>query len=123
VKCALFGEHFRREQLKHIGYLPEERGLHRKMRLLDQLVFFAELKGVSSKDARQRAVYWCERLDLASWQEKRIDELSNGMQQKAQFIVCVLHNPELLIREEPFSGLDPANALVLKNVLLELKNA
>jgi ABC-2 type transport system ATP-binding protein len=119
----MFGEPFRRDHLKRVGYLPEERGLYRKMKLLDHLVFFGELKGVSSPEARRRSMQWCERLGLTSWLDKKVEELSKGMQQKAQFIASLLHDPEFIIMDEPFSGLDPANALEMKNIMLELKKA
>jgi ABC-2 type transport system ATP-binding protein len=119
----LFGEPFRRQHLSRIGYLPEERGLYKRMKLLDQLVFLAELKGVSAAEAARKATSWCERLDLGAWMGKKIEELSKGMQQKVQFIATLLHDPALLILDEPFAGLDPANAVALKDVLLEMKQA
>jgi ABC-2 type transport system ATP-binding protein len=118
-----FGQPFKREHLDRIGYLPEERGLYKKMKLIDQLVFLAELKGVSASEAKSRAKKWCERLDLTSWLEKKVEELSKGMQQKVQFVAGILHDPEFLILDEPFSGLDPANADVLKDILLEQRKA
>ncbi|MGZ4834998.1 MAG: ABC transporter ATP-binding protein [Terriglobales bacterium] len=119
----LFGESFRRGHLSRVGYLPEERGLYKRMKLLDQLVFLAELKGVSAPDAVRKATFWCERLELGAWMSKKVEELSKGMQQKVQFIAALLHDPELLILDEPFAGLDPANAVALKDVLLEMKQA
>ncbi len=119
----LFGEPFHRRQLTRIGYLPEERGLYKRMKLLDQLVFLAELKGVAAAEAARKAAWWCERLELSAWMGKKIEELSKGMQQKVQFIATLLHDPDLLILDEPFAGLDPANAVALKDVLLELKQA
>ena len=119
----LFGEGFRRGHLSRVGYLPEERGLYKRMKLLDQLVFLAELKGVSATDAVRQAAFWCERLELGAWMSKKVEELSKGMQQKVQFIAALLHDPELLILDEPFAGLDPANAVALKDVLLEMKQA
>jgi ABC-2 type transport system ATP-binding protein len=119
----MFGEPFRREHLKRVGYLPEERGLYRKMKLLEHLVFFGELKGIGAAEARRRGVQWCERLGLTDWLEKKVEELSKGMQQKAQFIASLLHDPEFIIMDEPFSGLDPANALEMKNIMLELKKS
>ncbi|HVH11205.1 MAG TPA: ATP-binding cassette domain-containing protein, partial [Gemmatimonadales bacterium] len=104
-----------------IGYLPEERGLYRKMRVIDVLVFLAEMKGVERRRARGLAGEWIERLGLGDWRVRRIDELSKGMQQKVQFISTVLHEPDLVILDEPFSGLDPVNAQVLKDVVLELR--
>jgi ABC-2 type transport system ATP-binding protein len=122
-EVTIFGEPLRRAHLNRIGYLPEERGLYKKMKLIDQLVFLAELKGVPAVEANRRARAWCERLELGSWMEKKVEELSKGMQQKVQFIAGILHEPEFLIFDEPFSGLDPANAVVLKDVLLEQKKA
>jgi ABC-2 type transport system ATP-binding protein len=119
----VFNEPFRREHLKRIGYLPEERGLYKKMKIMDQLVFLAELKGVPRAEASRRAKLWCDRLDLGEWIEKKVEELSKGMQQKIQFVAAILHDPEFLILDEPFSGLDPANADVLKDVLLEQRKA
>jgi ABC-2 type transport system ATP-binding protein len=122
-EVRVFGQTFQRKQLLNIGYLPEERGLYKKMKILDQLVFLAELKGVSARDARTRAASWCERLELTSWMQKKVEELSKGMQQKVQFIAAMLHDPDLLILDEPFSGLDPSNTVVMKDVLLEAKKA
>ncbi len=122
-EVTLFGERFRRRQLDRVGYLPEERGLYRKMKVLDQLVFLAELKGISAREASRKAVWWCERLDLADRLQAKIEELSKGMQQKVQFIAALLHEPELIIMDEPFAGLDPANVVLLKDILLELKQA
>jgi ABC-2 type transport system ATP-binding protein len=122
-EVRLFGEPFRRAHLKRIGYLPEERGLYKKMKLLDELIFLAELKGVAPQEAANRATWWCERLDLGAWMQKKVEELSKGMQQKVQFIAALLHDPELLILDEPFGGLDPANVVALKDILLEQKKA
>jgi ABC-2 type transport system ATP-binding protein len=120
---SVLGEPFRRAHTEQIGYLPEERGLYRKMKVLDHLIFFAELKGLPAHEARKRALQWCERLELSAWTGKKVEELSKGMQQKVQFVGALLHEPELLILDEPFSGLDPSNAIVMKDVLLELKKA
>ena len=122
-EIRLFGEPFRREHLRRVGYLPEERGMYKRMKILEHLVLLAELKGVPATTATKRANQWLERLDLAGWAQKKVEELSKGMQQKLQFIGAILHDPELLILDEPFSGLDPANAVVLKDVLLELSKA
>jgi len=122
-EVVVFGEKFRREHLDRIGYLPEERGLYKKMKLLDQVIFLAQLKGVSEPEARQRAAKWFERLNLTAWMNKKTEELSKGMQQKVQFIAGILHDPEFLILDEPFSGLDPANADELKNILIEQRKA
>jgi ABC-2 type transport system ATP-binding protein len=118
---SVFGEPFRRLHTQRMGYLPEERGLYRKMKVLDHLVFLAELKGLPADEARRRAWKWCERLELGAWTGKKVEELSKGMQQKVQFIGALLHDPELVVMDEPFSGLDPSNALMLKDALLDLK--
>jgi ABC-2 type transport system ATP-binding protein len=103
-----------------VGYLPEERGLYRKMRVFDVLVFLGEMKGIERRRAGQRAREWLERLGLQEWRARRIEELSKGMQQKVQFISTVLHDPDLVILDEPFSGLDPVNTQVLKDVVVDL---
>jgi len=104
-----------------IGYLPEERGLYAKMKVLETLVFLAQLKGTQRGVAEKRALRWLERLELAEWADKKVDELSRGMQQKVQFIGTILHEPDLLILDEPFSGLDPLNVDLLKEIVLEQK--
>lgn len=119
----LFGQPFQRRALERVGYLPEERGLYKKMKLIEQLVFLGELKGLSAAQAGSRAKKWCHRLQLSDWLDKKVEELSKGMQQKVQFIAALLHEPDFIIMDEPFSGLDPANTVVLKDVLLELKQA
>ena len=119
----LFGETFRRQHLRRVGYLPEERGLYKKMKVRELLVFLAEVRGVSAAEAGRRAQQWCERLEIAEWLPKKVEELSKGMQQKIQFIAALLHEPELIIMDEPFGGLDPVNTSLLKDVLLELKEA
>jgi len=106
-------------ELDRIGYLPEERGLYKKMRLLDQLTFFGEIHGLARREARNRSGAWLERMDLADRALRSVEELSKGMQQKVQFIATILHEPDLLILDEPFSGLDPVNANVLKDIILE----
>jgi len=110
-----------RAQSGRIGYLPEERGLYRRMHVLDVLVFLAEMRGVERRAAKAKALGWLERLGLADWRLRRIDELSKGMQQKVQFISTVLHEPELVVLDEPFAGLDPVNAQVMKETVLELR--
>ena len=107
------------ETRDRVGYLPEERGLYPKMKVLELLVFLGELKGMRRKVASVRATEWLERLDLGEWADKRVQDLSRGMQQKAQFIGTVLHEPDLLILDEPFAGLDPLNVDVLKEIVLE----
>jgi len=119
-RISVFGKPLARSHMDQFGYLPEERGLYRKMKVQDHLVFLGELKGLSSSDAAARVRSWCERFELTGWLDKKVEELSKGMQQKVQFIGAVLHDPRLIIMDEPFSGLDPANAVVLKDVLLEM---
>jgi ABC-2 type transport system ATP-binding protein len=103
-----------------IGYLPEERGLYKKMTVGDQVLYLAQLKGLSKQEAKKRLQFWFEKFEMQSWWKKKIEELSKGMQQKVQFIVTVIHQPELLILDEPFSGFDPINAQMIKNEILEL---
>lgn len=105
-----------------IGYLPEERGLYKKMTVGDQVLYLARLKGLSKQEAKKRLAYWFEKFEMQSWWNKKIEELSKGMQQKVQFIVTVIHQPELLILDEPFSGFDPINAQMIKNEILELRD-
>lgn len=112
-----------RDLSSRIGYLPEERGLYRKMKVFDLLVFLAEAKGVDRRGAKQEAHRWLERLGLSNWEQKKVDDLSKGMQQKVQFISTVLHTPELLILDEPFSGFDPVNTQLMKDVVVELSRA
>jgi ABC-2 type transport system ATP-binding protein len=119
-RISIFGEPLQRAHMDRVGYLPEERGLYKKMKVLPHLVLLAQLKGLTSGEASKRAHHWCERLELTAWMDKKVEELSKGMQQKVQFIGAVLHDPELIVMDEPFSGLDPANALALKDALLEL---
>jgi ABC-2 type transport system ATP-binding protein len=118
----LFDKPFGRDSLSLVGYLPEERGLYKKMKVLDQLVFFGELHGVTPADSRQRALRWATRLEIEDALAKKTEELSKGMQQKIQFISTLLHDPGLIIMDEPFSGLDPVNAKLLESTLLDLKN-
>lgn len=119
---SLFGQPFTRKSLGRVGYLPEERGLYKKMKVLDQLVLMGQLRGLKTAQAENRARRWCERLEIAGSLGNRAEELSKGMQQKIQFIATILHDPELLIMDEPFSGLDPVNAVMLQDVVVELKN-
>ena len=109
-----------REHSARIGYLPEERGLYRKMKVLDLLVFLAETKGMGRQAAKREALAWLGRLGLGGWELKRVDNLSKGMQQKVQFISTILHRPDLVILDEPFAGLDPVNSQVLKDTVLQL---
>lgn len=106
----------------NIGYLPEERGLYKKMKVGDQALFFARLKGLSQSEATARLREWFERMEISDWWDKKVEELSKGMAQKVQFIVTVLHRPELLIFDEPFSGFDPINAGILKREILKLRD-
>lgn len=105
----------------NIGYLPEERGLYKKMKVKEHALFLAELKGLKKHEANQRIDEWFEKFNITSWKDKKVEELSKGMQQKIQFITTVIHDPELLILDEPFSGFDPVNAELLKKEILELK--
>jgi ABC-2 type transport system ATP-binding protein len=118
----LLGQPLTAEARDRIGYLPEERGLYPKMKVLELLEFLGELKGTPRRLAHERARRWLERLDLADWAEKKVQDLSRGMQQKVQFIGTVLHQPELLILDEPFAGLDPLNVDILKEIVLEQKS-
>jgi len=106
-----------------IGYLPEERGLYKKMKVGEQAIYFAQLKGMHANDARRRLITWFEKFEIMSWWNRKLEELSKGMQQKIQFIITVIHQPDLLIFDEPFSGFDPVNTELLKNEMLALKNA
>ncbi len=117
----LFGERVSNESQNRIGYLPEERGLYKKMKIVDQLRYFAALKNVSQADADKRIDFWLDRMKLAEWKTKKTTDLSKGMSQKIQFISTVLHNPDLLILDEPFSGLDPVNVEFLIEIVAELK--
>ena len=107
--------------VSEIGYLPEERGLYKKMEVGEQALYLAQLKGLSRRDAATKLKYWFEKFEMQSWWNKKVEELSKGMQQKVQFIVTILHTPRLLILDEPFSGFDPINANLIKNEILELK--
>jgi len=118
----VFGNTLAPSMVNRIGYMPEERGLYKKMKVFDCVAFFGELKGLSPERARKKAKEWLSRFELSEWAQKKIGELSKGMQQKVQFILTVLHEPELLILDEPFSGLDPVNVDEMKNMLLEMKN-
>ena len=117
----LFGERISNQSQNRIGYLPEERGLYKKMKVQDQLRYFAALKDVSQTEADKLIDFWLDRMKLSEWKKKKTTDLSKGMQQKIQFISTVLHNPDLLILDEPFSGLDPVNVEFLIEVVAELK--
>ena len=115
------GRESRPEDIYQIGYLPEERGLYKKMKVGEQAIYLAQLKGLSYPEARTRLTRWFEKFDIMPWWNKKLEELSKGMQQKVQFIITVIHEPSLLIFDEPFSGFDPVNAERLKQEILELK--
>jgi ABC-2 type transport system ATP-binding protein len=119
----LFGRPVTPELQNRIGYLPEERGLYKRMKVGDQLKFFAELKGFAGRGAEEAVDRWLAKVKLSEWKRKKASELSKGMQQKVQFIAAVLHDPDLLILDEPFSGLDPVNVEMLEDLVLELKAA
>jgi len=114
------GERLNQSHIERIGYLPEERGLYKKMEIGEQMIYLARLKGLSRDEARKRLKYWFEKMEIQSWWNKKIEELSKGMQQKAQFIATVLHEPELIILDEPFTGFDPVNAEIIKDEILAL---
>ena len=116
------GEHLAPKHVDFIGYLPEERGLYKKMSVGEQVMYLAQLKGLKKADAKQKLQQWFKKFEIENWWDKKIEELSKGMQQKVQFIVTVLHEPKLLILDEPFSGFDPINAQLIKNEILELRD-
>jgi ABC-2 type transport system ATP-binding protein len=115
------GEALRPEHIQRIGYLPEERGLYRKMRVGEQCLYLARLKGLEKKEAERRLIAWLERFEIADWWDRKVEELSKGMAQKLQFITTVVHEPDLLILDEPFSGFDPINAERVKQEVLEMR--
>ena len=116
------GEKLNRDHISDIGYLPEERGLYKAMKVGEQAIYLAQLKGVSKKEAEKRLKQWFHKFGITDWWNKKVEELSKGMQQKIQFIVTVIHNPQLLIFDEPFSGFDPINVNLLKKEILELRD-
>jgi len=118
----LDGKPLQPSDIQHIGYLPEERGLYKSMKVGEQALYLAQLKGMSKSEAKQRLKYWFEKLEIGDWWNKKIQELSKGMAQKIQFVVTVLHQPKLLIFDEPFSGFDPINANLIKDEILQLRN-
>jgi ABC-2 type transport system ATP-binding protein len=120
-EVLVMGKRVSPELQPHIGYLPEERGLYKRMKIGEQLVFFANLKGLNSTEAAKRVDQWLGRLEMSEWKNKKPTDLSKGMQQKIQFIVTVIHDPEVLILDEPFTGLDPVSANLLKSVIIDLK--
>ncbi len=115
------GEPLQQKHIAQIGYLPEERGLYKKMKIGEQALYLAQLKGLSKKEAQAKLRLWFQKLEISSWWDKKVEELSKGMAQKVQFITTVLHEPKLLIFDEPFSGFDPVNAKLIKNEILALK--
>lgn len=120
VKIA--GKVLSADDIRKIGYLPEERGLYKKMKVWDQLIYFARLKGIDQNEAKSKVKSWLDKLEIYSWRDKKIEDLSKGMAQKVQFISTVIHQPSILILDEPFSGFDPVNAEIIKNEILELKS-
>ena len=119
---SILGEAVSPKSQERIGYLPEERGLYKKMKVFDQLMYLAQLKGLSQTAAKTAIEFWLDRFEASSWKKKEVSELSKGMSQKIQFIATVAHDPEIYIFDEPFSGLDPINSEMLKEVILEEKN-
>ncbi|MBE0649303.1 MAG: ATP-binding cassette domain-containing protein [Bacteroidales bacterium] len=121
-QVLLNGNPITQKDIIKIGYLPEERGLYKKMKVGEQALYLAQLKGVPAAQAREKLKFWFEKYDIGSWWNKKVEELSKGMQQKVQFIVTILHDPKLLIFDEPFSGFDPINVNLLKDEILNLRN-
>lgn len=121
-KILLHDKPIEAKDIINIGYLPEERGLYKKMKVGEQAVYLAQLKGMSKSDALKQLKYWFDKFEIGSWWNKKVEELSKGMAQKVQFIVTVLHKPKLLIFDEPFSGFDPVNVNILKAEILNLRN-
>jgi len=119
-EILLNGEKLNPSHISKIGYLPEERGLYKKMEIGEQMLYLAQLKGLSKADATNRIRYWFDKMGIQSWWSKKVEDLSKGMQQKVQFIATVVHDPELIILDEPFSGFDPVNAQLITNEILEL---
>lgn len=117
----LDGELLKPEHISQIGYLPEERGLYKNMKVGEQALYLAQLKGMSKSEAKIKLKYWFDKFDIGSWWDKKVQELSKGMAQKVQFIVTVMHQPKLLIFDEPFSGFDPINANLIKDEILQLR--
>lgn len=121
-RILLDGQALHQDHIKDIGYLPEERGLYKSMKVGEQAVYLAQLKGMSKSEARSKLKYWFDKFEISDWWNKKIQELSKGMAQKVQFIVTVLHSPKLLIFDEPFSGFDPINANIIKDEILKLRD-
>lgn len=122
-KISLMGQPNSQKMRDKVGYLPEERGLYKKMKVGELVSFLAEMKGVKPSESKDRIKLWLERFELIEWIDKKVEELSRGMQQKIQFISTVIHNPTLIILDEPFTGLDPVNTELIKNIMLEQKNS
>src|SRR5690606_26071300 len=114
------GEKLQPKHIERIGYLPEERGLYKKMKIGEQMLYLAQLKGIKKAEASRRIKEWFEKLEIQSWWDKKVEDLSKGMQQKVQFVATVIHKPDLIILDEPFSGFDPVNAQIIQNEILEL---
>lgn len=117
------GERFKREHIQNIGYLPEERGLYKSMKVGEQCLYLAQLKGLSKNEAKQKIHHWFKKLDILDWLNKKVEELSKGMAQKVQFVSTVLHVPKLIILDEPFTGFDPINSEIIKNEIIALKES
>jgi len=117
------GERFKREHIQNIGYLPEERGLYKSMKVGEQCLYLAQLKGLSKNEAKQKIHQWFKKLDMLDWLNKKVEELSKGMAQKVQFVSTVLHQPKLIILDEPFTGFDPINSEIIKNEIIALKES
>ena len=117
------GERFKREHIQNIGYLPEERGLYKSMKVGEQSLYLAQLKGLSKNEAKQKIYHWFKKLDMLDWLNKKVEELSKGMAQKVQFVSTVLHQPKLIILDEPFTGFDPINSEIIKNEIIALKES
>ena len=116
------GEKLSQKHIARIGYLPEERGLYKKMKVGEQAIYLAELKGIKKAEAQKRLKMWFEKFEIGDWWDKKVEELSKGMQQKIQFVTTIIHEPDILIFDEPFSGFDPINANLLKEAILELRD-
>ncbi len=116
------GEKLSQKHISHIGYLPEERGLYNKMKVGEQAIYLAELKGIKKAEAQKRLKMWFDKFEINGWWDKKVEELSKGMQQKIQFVTTIIHEPEILIFDEPFSGFDPINASLLKEAILDLRD-
>ena len=117
------GECFKRQHIQNIGYLPEERGLYKSMKVGEQCLYLAQLKGLSKNEAKQKIYHWFKKLDMLDWLNKKVEELSKGMAQKVQFVSTVLHQPKLIILDEPFTGFDPINSEIIKNEIILLKKS